>query len=171
MHPLIRNLFNTKVQHASLAGRLNFNLKNWKKLTQDGNILSIVQGFRILFSKTPLQHTLAQATRVSQEERLWMRKGGIQKVQPEPGQFLRNLFLVDNKDGGHRPAIKFRYLNAFIPYQYFKVEGMYLIKDLLQEKDFLIKVDLKDAYFGIALDKTSKKYISFQWERNLYKFL
>ena len=46
------------------------------------------------------------------------------------------------------------------------MEGMHLIKDLLQEHDFLIKIDLKDAYFGIPLDKSSRK-----WEGNLYEFL
>ena len=45
---------------------------------------------------------------------------------------------------------------------------MHLIKDLLQEHDFLIKIDLKDAYFDIPLDKSSRKYIRFQWEGNLY---
>ena len=51
------------------------------------------------------------------------------------------------------------------------MEGMHLIKDLLQEHDFLIKIDLKDAYFGIPLDKSAKKYIRFQWEGNSYEFL
>ena len=45
---------------------------------------------------------------------------------------------------------------------------MHLIEDLLQEHDFLIKIDLKDAYFGI--DKSSRKYISFQYEGNVYEF-
>ena len=92
-------------------------------------------------------------------------------MQPEPGQFLSNKFLMDKKYGGRRPVINLKYLNAFMSYQQFKMEGMYLIKDLLQENDFLIKIDLKDAYFGIPLDKTSKKYICFQWEGNLYEFL
>ena len=51
------------------------------------------------------------------------------------------------------------------------MEGIHLIKDLLQEHSFLIKIDLKDAYFGIALEKSSKKYIRFQWGGNLYEFL
>ena len=51
------------------------------------------------------------------------------------------------------------------------MEGMHLIKHLLQENDFLIIIDLKDAYFGIPIDKRSRKYIRFQWEGNLYEFL
>ena len=179
VHPLARNLFHIKARQAPFAGRLKFYSENWEKLTQDVNILSIVQGFKIPFSQTPFQFGPPQLARVNQEERLqinseikeMLRKGAIQKLKSEPGKFLSNLFLVNKKDGGHRPVINRKFLNSFIPYQYFKMEGMHLIKDLLQEHDFLIKIDLKDAYFGIPLDKSSRKYIRFQWEGSLYEFL
>ena len=50
------------------------------------------------------------------------------------------------------------------------MEEVHLIKGLLQEHVFLIKIDLKDAYFSIPLDKSSRKYIRFQWEGNLQEF-
>ena len=50
------------------------------------------------------------------------------------------------------------------------MEEIHLIKNLLQHV-FLIKIDLKDAYFSIPLDKSSRKYIRFQWEGNLQEFL
>ena len=143
------------------------------------NILSIVQGFKISFSQTPFQFGPPQLARVNQEERLqknseikeMLRKGVIQQVKSEPGEFLSNLFLVNKKDGSHRPVINLKFLNIFIPYQHFKMDMMHLIKDFLQEQGFLIKTDLKYAYFGIPLDKSSRKYIRFQWEGNLYKSL
>ena len=71
----------------------------------------------------------------------------FQQVKSEPGEFLSNLFLVSKKDGGHRLVINLKFLNSLIPYQHFKMEGMHLIKNLLQEHNFLIKIDLKDTYF------------------------
>ena len=46
---------------------------------------------------------------------------------------------------------------------------MHLIKDVLQGplQDVLIKIDLRDAYFAIPTEKSSRKYIRFQWEGNL----
>ena len=41
--------------------------------------------------------------------------------------------------------------NTFIPYQYFKMEGLHLIKDILQEGDFMCKRNLKDAYFLVPI--------------------
>ena len=64
------------------------------------------------------------------------------------------MFLVSKKDGGHQPVINLKFLNSSIHHQHFKMEGMHLIKDLLQEHNILIKIDLKDAYFGIPLDKS-----------------
>ena len=37
----------------------------------------------------------------------------------------------------------------------FKMEGLHLIKDLLREGDYMVKLDLKDAYF--SLKNESKK--------------
>ena len=70
---------------------------------QDGNILSLFQWFKIPLPRTPLQNSLPKITRVNQEERPFLnsktqemlRKGAIQQVQPEPGQFLNSLLLVD----------------------------------------------------------------------------
>ena len=72
VHPLVRNLSNIKVKQAPLAGGLKFYSENGKKLTQEMNILSIVQGFKIPFSQTisPFQYDPPQFTQVNQEERL-----------------------------------------------------------------------------------------------------
>ena len=34
------------------------------------------------------------------------------------------IFLVDNRDGDHRPAKNLKYLKYFTPYHHFKMEGM-----------------------------------------------
>ena len=157
-HPLVRNLLHVKARQAPLAGRLKSYSENWEKLTQDVNFLSIVQGFKIPFSQTPFQYGPPQLARVNQEKRLqinseikeMLRKGAIQQVKSEPGKFLSNLFLVNKKDGGHRPVINLKFLNSFISYHHFKMEEMHLIKDLLQQHDFLLKIILKIlilAYF------------------------
>ena len=70
VHPLVRNLFLVKARQAPLAERLKFYSENWEKLTQDVNILSIAQGFKIPFFQTSFQYGPPQLARVNQEERL-----------------------------------------------------------------------------------------------------
>ena len=87
------------------------------------------------------------------------------------GEFLSNLSLVDKSDGGKRPVINLKNLNSFIPYQHFKMEGLHLMKDLLQEGDYMCKIDLRDTYFTIPINQKYRKYLRFIWERTLYEFL
>ena len=86
-----------------------------------------------------------------------LEKGAIQKVNPRRDQFLSNLFLREKKEpGSYRPIINLKELNSHIPYQKFKMETLKDVKDILKEKDFMIKIDLKDAYFAIPLTTTQK---------------
>ena len=57
--------------------------------------------------------------------------------------------MVPKKDGTHRPVINLKALNKFIKRQHFKMDGPQVIKDLLQKEDWMVTVDLKDAYLYI----------------------
>ena len=140
-----------------LAGRSKHFLKNWKKLSGDKKNWEIVQGYKIPFHMDPIQVKVPhsqkmntdQSTLVNQEIESMLQKGAIQKVPHVSGEFLSNLFLVYKSDGGKRPVINLKNLNSFIPYQHFKMEGLHLMKGLLLEKDYMCKIDLRDAYFTI----------------------
>ena len=86
-------------------------------------------------------------------------------------QFLSNLFLADKSDRGKRPVINLKNLNSFIPYQHFKMEGLHLMKDLLQDGDYMCKIDLREVYFTIPINQKYRKYLGFNWEGTLHEFL
>ena len=98
-------------------------------------------------------------------------KDAIQPISPRKNQYLSNLFLLSKRDGGNRPVINWEHLNSFIPYQHFKMEGMNLLQNMLQKGDYMCKVDLKVNCFCVSLKKESRKYVRFQWQETLYKFL
>ena len=62
-------------------------------------------------------------------------------------------------------------VNSFIPYQHFKMEGLHLMKNLLQEGDDMCEIDLRDEYFTILIYQKYRKYLRFQWEGTLYGFI
>ena len=68
-----------------------------------------------------------------------------------PKEFISTLFLLDKNDG-HK-FINLNNLNAFIPYYHFGMEGLHLIKNILQEMNFMSKVDLKDAFISVPINK------------------
>lgn len=56
-------------------------------------------------------------------------------------------------------------------YIHFKMEGINQIKYIIQQGDWLIKLDLKDAYFTIPIYNANQKYMRFPWEGKIYRFL
>ena len=67
---------------------------------------------------------------------------------------------MPKKDGGHSPITNLKKLNEFIPHSHFKMEGIHMRKDLLQQGDFL---DLKDAYFAVPIRREDREYLRFRW--------
>ena len=82
-----------------------------------------------------------------------------------------NLVLVDKSDREKRPLINLKNLNIILPYQHFKMEDLHLMKDLLQEGDYMCKIDRRDAYFIIPINRKYRKYLRLKWEGTLCEFL
>jgi len=55
-----------------------------------------------------------------------------------------------------------------VKYEHFKMEGVSVVKALIQPNHYLAKIDLKDAYFSIPISYEHRKYLVFQWKNNLY---
>ena len=71
-------------------------------------------------------------------------KGAIKRTQPVQGEFLSNLFLAREKNGGYRPVINLKILNQVIPFLHFKMERLSQLKHLIQ-------LDLKMLVFWSRL--------------------
>ena len=68
---------------------------------------------------------------------------------------MSSLFLISIKDGGNRSVINLKALNEFIPYKNFKMEGLHCLNYVLQKRDYMCKIDLKDACSTQRLTKIS----------------
>ena len=97
--------------------------------------------------------------------------GVIQKALPEGNQLLSNIFLRPKRDGKQRPIINLKELNGHIPYQHFQMEGLRDLKHLLRPGDLMIKLDLKNAYWSVPINKNHRKFMRFQWKGQLWEFL
>ena len=125
INPGIKNLFKDFQQPSvPLAGRLRYFTQNWRKLTNDSNILSIVEGLKLEFLEEPKQNSPPFVAKMTPEKKQLMeqeiqdmlRKGAITPVKPRRDQFLSSVFLREKKDGSQRPIINLKCLNQFIPY-------------------------------------------------------
>ena len=156
IHPAIKGLFPPKeFQNFSQASRLQYFLENWEKLTSNAFILNIMKGYQILFLPVPIKKfclprismTPQEEVLVDQEIEQMLRKGAIKVVQQDANPFLNSIFVMPKKESGHHPVINLKNLNHYIPYSHFNMEGSFLLKETLQEGDYMCKIDLKDGYF------------------------
>ena len=76
-------------------------------------------------------------------------KGAIRPVNFTNAAFYSRLFLVLKKGGDLRPVIDLSALNQFVINEHFQMENILCLKQILNQNDFLIKLDLKDAYLTV----------------------
>ena len=101
-----------------------------------------------------------------------LQKGAIEPVPPEKMQtgFYSTFFLVPEKSGERRPVINLRPLKRYLRKQHFKMDCLSKVKNLVQLGDWVISIDLKDAYLHVSLHVAHKKYLRFCIQRKAYQF-
>ena len=107
---------------------------------------------------------------IHQEVRTLLDKKAIVEVHPaqaDDGFYPTLFFLVPKKEGS---VVNLRPLNKFVKAEHFEMEGMHIVRDLLQEGDWMTRLDLKDAYFTIPIHKHHLKYLRFRWKNKSYQF-
>ena len=140
------------------AGRISRFLLNWKALTCDPWVIQTVEkGYVIPLTMTPTQQhhpysphlSTREESLLREEIQLLLQKQAVQEVVPSTKGFYSNMFMVPKKDGGQRPVINLKHLNRFVKSDYFKMEGLHTVKALIQENDWMAKIDPKDAFFMV----------------------
>lgn len=75
--------------------------------------------------------------------------------------FYSTLFLVQKKTDVRRPVIDLKRLNRYIHLESFKMESLQTIIQFIQPGDWLISVDLQDAYLHVSILPYFQKYLRF----------
>ena len=119
-----------------VGGRLKHFVDEWKAVTSDPDILQIVQGMHI-----PLEQFLEQECNpspqipMSREEmaaadehiQTLLKKGAIWECpsnEPEPGEFISNVFLWPKKDGSYHMILNLKKFNEYVQYKKLKMETL-----------------------------------------------
>ena len=87
-------------------------------------------------------------------------KGALELVSPSPGFFSRML-VVTKATGGWRPIIDLSHLNRFVAVTKFKMETVQSVILSVRPDDWMVSIDLKDAYLQVPIHPESRKYLRF----------
>ncbi|XP_066962241.1 uncharacterized protein [Macrobrachium rosenbergii] len=86
-----------------------------------------------------------------------------------PG-FYNRLFLVTKASGGWRPVLDVSALNVFVQKTKFSMETKQSVLASLHQGDWMVSIDLQDAYFHVPIHPDSRKFLRFVFEGQVYQF-
>ncbi len=185
--PLLPGLLDTQSQvclplHDTLIP-LSYFLHEWERLPGVSLwvLRTIRTGYTLQFGKNPprfdgvhltVVNSAAKASVLQQELSSLLRKGAIEEVpqsEVERGFFSR-YFLVPKRDGGLRPILDLRRLNLSLYKGKFKMLTMRTIMSQVQEGDWFVTIDLKDAYFHIQVIHRHRRFLRFAFGGKAYQY-
>jgi hypothetical protein len=107
-----------------------------------------------------------------EEVKCLLSKGAIEPIprDQEEGGFYSTFFLVPKKDRGLRPILNLKPLNKLIVKRSFKMESLISVKKAVRPQDWLVALDLQDAYMHIPMHKESRKFLRFKIAGQAYQF-
>ncbi len=117
-------------------------------------------------------NSASKASVLQQELSSLLQKGAIEEVpQSEVEQgFFSRYFLVPKRDGGLRPILDLRRLNLSLYEGKFKMLTMRTIMSQVQEGDWFVTIDLKDAYFHIQVVQRHRRFLRFAFGGKAYQY-
>jgi len=156
---------NTHAPHQWIRNSFTIFVQDLKQITQDTWTLQTIQGNKIPFCRRPRQwrmritrvkcHSDAHHMEIAMKDLL--EKGAVREVWPQDDQFTSTLFLVQKGNGDYRPNINRRALNRFLGKESFKMEELQVVKSFMRQGYFMMKLDLKDAYYAIPIQHSHRK--------------
>ena len=160
------------------SGNIKNHLEDWKKITSDKNILDIVQyGLELNFiddppEKSPFEYPRSQREcRIMDDEVSYMlKKEIIERCCSEKGEYFSNLFTAPKKDGTYRTILNLKFLNKECNTAHFKMESLKQALHMVRPGAYLASIDIKDAFYSVAIHPSHKKYLKFMWTCDSFQF-
>ena len=87
-------------------------------------------------------------------------KGAIEPASSEPG-FYSRLFVTPKVTGSWRPVIDLSRLDWFVQLSHFRMETSLSVLQSLRPGDWMISIDLQDAYLQVPVHPESWRYLRF----------
>ena len=78
--------------------------------------------------------------------------------------------MVQNDSGAWRPIIDLSTLNTYIVSQHFHMETLQSVLRSIRQGDWMISLDLQDAYLQVPIHPESRRYLRFTMGRVPYQF-
>ena len=138
------------------------------------------EGYKILFSRGPplsdqplpmpsYSPSSIRGKALEKEFQDLLLKRAIERAPQTPG-FYSRLFVVQKDSGAWRPIIDLSTLNTYIASQHFHMETPQSVLRSIRQGDWVISLDLQDAYLQVPIHPESRRYLRFTMGGVPYQF-
>ena len=137
-------------------------------------------GYRIPFDRPPplsecpislsaySPHSI-RGVALNQELQNLLRKGAVEPAPQSPG-FYSRLFLVKKASGSWRPIIDLSTLNHYVTSSRFHMETPRSVLNSIRPGDWMISLDLQDAYLQVPVHHDSRRFLCFVVDGKPFQF-
>ena len=137
-------------------------------------------GYRIPFDRPPplsecpislpaySPHSI-RGVALNQELQDLLRKGAVEPAPQSPG-FYSRLFLVKKASGSWRPIIDLSTLNDYVTSSRFHMETPRSVLNSIRPGDWMISLDLQDAYLQVPVHHDSRRFLRFVVDGKPFQF-
>ncbi|KAG1144100.1 hypothetical protein G6F37_001511 [Rhizopus arrhizus] len=158
-------------------GRLHRFVQQWQSITRHPWPLSVVkEGYQIPLVKKPTPWKLRrinlnqiEQSAVNEAVEKFLLAGIIEISPTQSKDYLSNFFTIQEATK-RRPILDCQQINNYIQCHYFKMEGVPALREMIEQNDFICKLNLKDAYVVTPIHPNSKKYLTFQNQGIVYQY-
>ena len=164
---------NNDFKAASLPNHIDY----WKSITSDQYVLNIVKGLSIELDRpyetrdlVPCHLNNEDRSHISAEINSLWHMGVIEKATHESGEVISPVFAVSKPDGSYRKILNLKHFNQYVKYEHFKMENLDNVLSLMTKDCFMTSVDLKKAYYSVMIAPSSRKYLKFFWDGQLWQY-
>ena len=138
------------------------------------------EGYRIPFLKTPplskeplfidsYSPTSPKGRALGEEIEELISKGAVELAPPTPG-FYSRMFVVLKASGAWRPIIDLSVFNKFVMGTKFRMETVQSVLASVREGDWMVSLDLKDAYLQVPIHPESRRFLRFSTAQGTFQF-
>lgn len=167
-----------------VGGRLSKFYQAWTDISATPFVNNIIKnGYNISFHTTPPTTTTPtsitpfsaeQAHLIDQAIQDLLGKAAIEKVSPQQVQeipgYYSSMFVIPKKNGGVRPVFNLKRLNQYLEAPHFKMETIKEVSLMIKPKDYLVSIDLSDAFLHIGLHPASRRFLRLKWKDQVYQY-
>ena len=100
-----------------------------------------------------------------------LRNRGVIRLIKESEAFISSIFLREKKDNQHRLIFNLKNFNRYVKYRHFKMDNLNAAIGMVRQNCYVANIDLADSYYTVPVALSDQKYLVFNSEGQLYKYV